>query len=32
MVQIYKNVQEELEKSVDAKYVMGGYEKLVILQ
>lgn len=29
---MYKNVQEELQKSVDAKHVMGYYEKLVIFQ
>lgn len=32
MVQMYKNVQEELENSMGAKYVMGYYEKLVIFQ
>ena len=32
MVQVYRNVQAELEKPVDAKYVMGYYGKLVIFQ
>lgn len=32
MVQMYKNVQEELEKSMDAKYVVGYFKKLVVFQ